>query len=740
MAQKENIISYLGIRTHNLKGIDLLLEEHSFVGVSGPSGSGQTSLAYGTVYAIAQEEWGKINNQNQVVYKDYEIENYEHIKPTIALKQDNQNVNPRSLLASFLHVDREFRLLYSIVSEMSPSLFTINNPGNSCPYCEGLGLVRQIDPKALIDETRTLLERPFVLLSRPHDQALLLKYAEISGIPCNIPFSKLTSAQQYQLLYGQSDQKYQVRYKLGGKMRTHSFYYVGYLDQVQSLERDQTHISSAKKLESVQILLPCSHCQGKRFSEKVLSYRYRGFSIGDLYALELDELSEFLAKALLSETAPELCRLLQRIQEVIQRLVKSDLGYLSLNRSIPTLSGGELQRVQLARIISAKLSDILYIVDEPSASLHVSEYDSVLQDLKELQKRGNTILMVEHNPYFLAQTDRTIYLGPGAGAYGGELVDTLPNYSCEVEFGLRACNSYTTYSHISANNLIDVSIDIPEGRITGIYGVSGSGKTTLSRQLSRLREKAEYVSQKVLRGTKASTIASYSEVSTELRQIYAKNNALSHPLSLSTPECQCQRCGGKGVVRYSLDFSATIVDVICEDCSGMRYNEETLSLEYQGLNFRDLLTIPVHQLIELGIFQDHPKVQAVLERIVSLGLGYLSLSRTTDTLSGGESQRLKLIKALNKKLKGKTFIFDEPLKGLGRADAVSLMCLFRKISDQGATIILVEHSVLGLSGVDYVLELGPGKGKHGGKILFAGDIVAFRNSSHWEKYRAKGAV
>ena len=244
----------------------------------------------------------------------------------------------------------------------------------------------------------------------------------------------------------------------------------------------------------------------------------------------------------------------------------------------------------------------------------------------------------------------------------------------------------------------------------------------------------------MLRGTKASTIASYSEVSTELRQIYAKSNALSHPLSLSTPECQCQRCGGKGVVRYSLDFSATIVDVICEDCSGMRYNEETLSLEYQGLNFRDLLTIPVHQLIELGIFQDHPKVQAVLERIVSLGLGYLSLSRTTDTLSGGESQRLKLIKALNKKLKGKTFIFDEPLKGLGRADAVSLMCLFRKISDQGATIILVEHSVLGLSGVDYVLELGPGKGKHGGKILFAGDIVAFRNSSHWEKYRAKGAV
>lgn len=740
MAQKDDIISYKGIRTHNLKGIDLCLQAHSFIGVSGPSGSGKTSLAYATVHAISQEEWGKINNDSQGVYKSYEIDSYEHIKPTIALRQDNKNVNPRSLLASFLHVDREFRLLFSIISGGSPSLFTINNPGNACPHCEGLGLVRQIDPKALVDESRSLVDRPFSLLSRPQDQALLLKYAEMNGIPCDIPFGQLAPDQQHKLLYGRSDTKYQVRYKLGGKMRTHSFFYVGYLDQVQALEKDQKHISSAKKLESVQSLLLCPHCLGKRFSEKVLSYHYRGLSLGDLYMLELDELAEFLDESLRSDPAPEVSRLLQRIQEVVLRLVRSDLGYLSLNRSIPTLSGGELQRVQLTRIISAKLSDILYIVDEPSASLHVSEYDSVLHDLKELQKRGNTILMVEHNPYFLQQVDQAIYLGPGAGAYGGELVETLPSYEVGQRFETRTCTGYISYQHISANNLKDVSVDIPVERITGIYGVSGSGKTTLSRQIASLGEQTEYISQKVLRGSKASTIASYSEISAELRQIYEESNSLPYTLSLSTPSCQCERCGGKGLIRYSLDFSATVVDVICEDCSGRRYNEPTLALKYSGLSLPDLLTRPVHYLLELGIFQAHTKVQAVLERLVTLGLGYLSLSRTTDTLSGGESQRLKLIKALNKKVKGKTFIFDEPLKGLGGTDAVRLMSLFRSLTDQGATIILVEHSVLGLSGVDYVLELGPGKGKHGGQVLFAGDIETFRRSDHWKAYQDKGAL
>lgn len=739
MAPKDDIISYRGIRTHNLKGIDLDIQAHSFVGISGPSGSGKTSLAYNTVYAISLDEWGKISSEAQSVYHNYDLESYEHIKPTIALRQDNRNVNPRSLLASFLHVDREFRLLFSIVSGESPSLFTINNPGNACPRCEGLGVVHQVDPQKIIDESRTLAEQPFRLLTRPQDQALLLKYAEICSIPIDVPFKDLAPEKRKLLLYGQSDRKLQVRYKLSGKVRTHSFYYVGYLDLIQSLEQDLNHISSAKRLDSVQHQIICPLCQGKRFSERVLNYRYRETSIGDLYALELSDLSVFLRNALTGETSPELVRLLLRIQEIIDRLVHSDLGYLTLNRSIPTLSGGELQRVQLIRIISAKLSDMLYIVDEPSASLHVSEYDAVLQDLKELQLRGNTILMVEHNPYFLGQADRAIYLGPGAGSYGGELVNTLPETAQLQGFEPRPCSAYTSYTHISENNLVDISVDIPVGRITGIYGVSGSGKTTLAKQIALRGEHTEYISQKVLRGSKSSTVGSYSEVSVDLRKIYAASNSLSHSLTLSSPQCQCPRCGGRGVIRYSLDFSATIVDVVCEDCSGMRYNKETLALTYRGLSYGDLISKSILQLLELGIFDDQPRVIEKLNRLVSLGLGYLSLSRTTDTLSGGESQRLKLIKALNKKMKGKTFVFDEPLKGLGASDAASLMNLFHSISDQGATIIMIEHSVLGLSSLDYIIELGPGKGKHGGKVLFAGDIMTFKGSDLWQKYEAKGA-
>ena len=733
-------IDFKGIRTNNLKGGDLSLEEHCFIGITGPSGSGKTSLAYGTVYAISLDEWSRISNQPLGAYQNYRVDSYHNIKPTVALKQDNRNVNPRSILATFLHLDRYIRLLYSIVSGLSPSRFSINNPSNTCSTCLGLGSVSVLDEQLLIDWDKSIEDRPFLLLKKAQELAVLDKFAESNKISRSIPLEKLSKQQQNILLYGKSKEKFSVRYKQNGKYRVHSFHYIGYLDLLASLQADITHISSFKKVAHVQKQEVCSACGGTRFSDYVASFKYRSHSIGELYAMELSNLSTFLIDSLERETSPQLCKLLADIKLVVDKLIDSNLGYLTLNRSIPTLSGGELQRVQLVGITISNLSDVLYIVDEPSSSLHVLEYDAILADLKELRDKGNTILMVEHNPYFLSQTDRNIMIGPSSGSRGGQIMDYTGPTKVEALFELKVCSEFTEYSNMTANNLKDISVHIPKACFTGIYGISGSGKTTLSKCIRQLDPRVEYISQNVLRGSKTSSVGSYSGILSELRNLYSKNNNLDYSLSITDPACQCPKCSGRGVLRYTLDFSSTIIEVVCEDCLGQRYNEEVLALMYGGQTFADVLSMPIDDLIGQSLFGEHKKISELLCKLSDLGLGHLSLSRTTDTLSGGESQRLKAIKAISKKLKGKTFIFDEPLKGLGVSDAIKILVLFKKMTTKGATIIMVEHSVIGLQAVDYVIEMGPGKGRLGGQVLFEGEIELFRESSHWKKYQKMGAV
>lgn len=730
-----NTISYKKIETNNLKGFDLDIPEKHFIAVSGPSGSGKTSLAYGTVYAISQQEWARLDNHPIGAYQHYKVESYHNIKPAIALKQDNRNVNPRSILATFLHLDKYFRLLYAIVFGVSPSRFSLNSPSNFCPSCTGLGYENVVDNSDLVDRDKSILAKPFILLKKPVEQSLLEKYASVNGIPLDVPFRSLRKEHQSLLLYGKSSEKYPIRYKHNGKYRTHSFYYVGYFDMVSSLQSDTTHISSSKKLEAVFKQEVCRTCDGKKFSEDVQLYKYRGCSIGELYDVEISELSQFIAQSLLEETKTEVIKLLETISLVLNKICTSNLGYLSLNRSVPSLSGGEIQRLQLLNIVTSNLNDLIYIVDEPSASLHVSEYESILSDLIELRDRGNTLLMIEHNPYFLSQADTQIYIGPHSGKNGGFLIETPPNAHKLEKLETIYSSKYLSYKNISDNNLKNISVDIPVGSITGIYGLSGSGKTTLSRYIENNTPKAVYLTQKVLRGSKASSIGTYSEILPDIKSLYTSSNGIDYSLSLTDPACQCSKCSGRGLIKYSLDFSATIIEVVCEDCQGMRYNSDVLSLEYNQHKFSRILVEPIERLLEIGVFEGNDKIIQKLKQLVLLGLGHLSLERTTDTLSGGESQRLKVIKVLSKKLKDRIFILDEPLKGLGADDAMRLLRLFKGMAKDGATIIMVEHSTTGFLATDYIIELGPGKGKYGGELLFQGTIEDFQNTPNWERYK-----
>lgn len=733
-------INYKNITTNNLKHLDIELPKGCFWGIAGPSGAGKSSLAYGTIYAISQYEWEKVTELPGGTYVNFQVESYQHVIPAIALKQENYNQNPRSTIATFLRIDKDFRLLYAAANGVSPARFSFNNPRNACPYCEGLGVEQRLDTSSLVAMDKSILEKPFKSWTKGYYQPLLEKFAVSRNIPLNQPLSSLSRAQLEQLLYAESDEKFAVSYRANGRAQRRQFRYVGFLRELEGLKQDKTHISSAQRLAGYGSQQTCSHCQGRRFSPEVEQLTYRGKSLGELYMMEVDALASFIEEAQRQETAPQQQRLLAHIRQVLHGVEEGNLEYLHLNRSIPSLSGGELQRIRLINILDSQINGVLYVIDEPSAKLHVSEYDAILSHLHRLQKAGNTLLMIEHNPYFLRQTDRIIYVGPRSGDQGGEL-SPVPFPEGERErrpvYAARPCTSFLTLGPITEHNLTAVTVRIPQQRITGIYGPSGSGKSTLARNIQRLYPNTEYIDQKTLRGSKASTIATFSGLMDAIRNLFAAANGVSADhFSFKTPLGQCPECSGKGSVTYELDFGKTKVELICDRCHGKRYNDATLAYTYRGLSIYEVLHTTIDHLLEVSFFED-PAIQRQLELLQALGLGYLTLFRTTDTLSGGEAQRLKLMKFIGKRVSGKLFIFDEPLCGLSTPDVANVLSIFRTMTEQGATVIFIEHNVMGLAACDYVVEMGPGKGKHGGQVMFQDSIARFRQSDRWKIYDDK---
>lgn len=482
----------------------------------------------------------------------------------------------------------------------------------------------------------------------------------------------------------------------------------------------------------------CPKCKGKRFSEEVLEYTYQGYNLGDLYMMEITKLEKLIDGWSQKEEHSERKRLLKGITVVLKAMSEAQLGYLHLNRSIPTLSGGELQRIRLLNILTSQISDMMYIVDEPSAQLHVSEYDALLMDLRRLAKQGNTVVMIEHNRYFLNKTDQCLFVGPGSGNNGGLLFHSIPETDSMILGESRAVGQMMSFHSLTANNVENLDVDIPIGCITGLYGPSGSGKSTLARCVEQCYDRTVYVNQNPIRGSVASTIATYSEVYDDIRNVFSRfHNKDIDWFSYSGEHGACQTCGGRGFIKYQLDFGKTEVEQVCEDCGGRRFNQVALSYQYKGHSIYDVLSMTIDSLLASGLFDGCASITDRLRCLQKLGLGYLTLFRTTDTLSGGEAQRLKLAKYVGKRQKEKLFIFDEPLRGLDNQSVANILSVFREITDNGGTVLMIEHNVAGFSCCDYILEMGPGKGRDGGKIVFSGTIDSFRSSDRYPQYEEK---
>ncbi|WET48154.1 ATP-binding cassette domain-containing protein [Chryseobacterium indologenes] len=733
---KENIINYQGIKTNNLKNINLEIPKGCFWSIAGPSGSGKSSLAYGTIYAISQFEWDKISNSNSISIPNFTVDNYKNIIPAIALKQENFNVNPRSTIATFLKIDKDFRLLLSSANKVSPTIFSFNNPANYCSFCEGLGVEHSLSTNQIIDYTKSIVNEPFLPWKKNYKQKVLEKFADANGISVTAKLEDLKKEELEALLYGKSQNKYKVSYTISGKKRTREFYYLGLMTEMEALNNDRKHISNHKKVFDYTIMNTCSKCNGSRFSEKVLKYKYNGKSIGDMYLSEFSELLGFINDSLLIEKNSDLKRLLANIERTVSSMVNSNLSYLNLNRSIPTLSGGELQRIRLVNILTSQISGMLYIVDEPSSKLHVSEYNSILESLKNLRDNQNSVLVIEHNPYFLNRTEKTIYLGPGSGVRGGEIISPV-NRDIPLDYKPRKCSEFLEFRDITRNNIQNLSIKIPFNCITSIYGPSGSGKSTLAKYISENYKESEFVNQKPIRGSIVSTIASYSGIFDDIRNIFSKISGKENSFfSFMNEEGQCSTCNGKGLIKYGLDFGKTEIEIVCEDCKGKRFNDSSLNVKYQDLSIYDILTLTIDTIIKDELFIKDTVLNNKLILLQKLGLGYLNLFRTTDSLSGGEAQRLKLTKFIGKKLKNKIFIFDEPLSGLSQWDAHNILQVFNELVLKGATVIFIDHNILGIEFSDYIIEMGPGKGKFGGKVTFAGDILKFKNTEIFKLYNS----
>lgn len=733
---KENIISYIGIKTNNLKNINIEIPKGCFWGIAGPSGSGKSSLAYGTIYAISQFEWDKISNNNSTSIPNFIVDDYRNVVPTIALKQENFNVNPRSTIATFLKVDKDFRLLLASSNKVSPTMFSFNNPANYCSCCEGLGVEHSLSSEQMIDYSKSILKEPFLPWKKNYKQKILEKFADAHDISLTTKLADLKKEELQTLLYGKSQNKYKISYTLSGKKRTREFVYVGLMTEMKTLNEDRKHISNHKKILDYSTMNICSHCKGTRFSEKVLKYKYNGKSIGDMYLSEFSELLKFVCDSLLTEKNEDLKRLLGNIERTATAIITSNLGYLNLNRGIPSLSGGELQRIRLVNILNSQISGMLYIVDEPSSKLHVSEYNSILESLKNLRDNQNSVLVIEHNPYFLNRTEKVIYLGPGSGDKGGEIV-TPNNKDIPLNYKPRKCKDFLELRNITRNNIQKLSISIPLNCITGIYGPSGSGKSTLARCISENYKESEFVNQKPIRGSIVSTIASYSGIFDDIRNIFSKiSGKESNFFSFMNEDGQCPNCNGKGLIKYGLDFGKTEIEIVCEDCEGKRFNDSVLDIKYKNFSIYDILVLTIDTIIKDELFIKNAILNNKLILLQKLGLGYLNLFRTTDSLSGGEAQRLKLTKFIGKKLKNKIFIFDEPLSGLSQWDAHNILQIFNELVINGATVIFIDHNILGIEFSDYILEMGPGKGKFGGKVTFAGNIVEFKSTEIFKLYNS----
>ncbi len=769
VADSHDLIRVQGARVNNLKDISVEIPKRRLTVLTGVSGSGKSSLVFGTIAAESQR---LINETYSAFVQGFmptlsrpEVDVLDGLTTAIIVDQERMGANSRSTVGTATDANAMLRVLFSRLGQPhigSSNAFSFNVPsvrasgaitiergagktvrqaftrtGGMCPRCEGRGTVSDIDLTQLFDDSKSLAEGAITIPGYKADNWWTVGIFTESGfLDPHKPIRKYTKKELHDFLY-----KEPVKVKINGVNLT----YEGLVPKVQKsfLSKDpdalQPHIRAF--VDRAVTFTACPECGGTRLSEAARSSRIGGVNIADACAMQISDLAEWVRGV----DEPSVAPLLATLQQTLDSFVEIGLGYLSLDRPSGTVSGGEAQRVKMIRHLGSSLTDVTYVFDEPTTGLHPHDIERMNDLLLRLRDKGNTVLVVEHEPETIAIADHVVDLGPGAGTAGGTVC-----FEGTVE-GLRASGTLTG-RHLddraalketvrtptdtleirgaTAHNLRDVDVDIPLGVLVVVTGVAGSGKSSLVQGSIPADAGVVSIDQGAIRGSRRSNPATSTGLLDPIRMAFAKANGVKPALFSANSEGACPNCNGAGVIYTDLAMMAGVATT-CEECEGKRFQASVLDHHLGGRDISEVLALSVTEAEEFfGAGEARtPAAHAILDRLADVGLGYLSLGQPLTTLSGGERQRLKL--ATHMAEKGSVYVLDEPTTGLHLADVEQLLGLLDRLVDSGKSVIVIEHHQAVMAHADWIIDLGPGPGHDGGRIVFEGtpaDLVAARST------------
>lgn len=739
----QEYIEIQGARENNLKNVSLKIPKRKITIFTGVSGSGKSSIVFDTIASEAQRQ---LNENFSMFVRTFlprfpqpDADSIVNLSMPIVVDQKRMGGGSHSTVGTITDIYSVLRLLFSRVGQPyigNYNLFSFNDPQGMCPECNGLGRKIGVDLELFLDTSKSLNEGA-ILFSPYAVDSWDWSICTQSGLFDNDKkLDDYTEEEMDLLLYSPP---YKVKSTVAGKDINLTFDGIIEKFTKKYIIRDISTMAerTQKMVEPYLTEAPCKLCKGARLSQDALSSKINGYNIAQLSAMEVGELVKIIQEI----DAPEAESMVATLVERLQHLVDIGLEYLSLNRATDSLSGGESQRVKIVKQLSSSLADVMYIFDEPSIGLHPRDVYRLNELLKRLRDKGNTVIVVEHDPDVMNVADYVVDIGPNAGQHGGEIVyegsfdgllkaETLTGQylhrSMAFKEKFRSPTGNLPVRKAKVNNLQNIDIDIPTGVLTVVTGVAGSGKSSLINQtFLRRYPDAIVIDQSAVGANSRSAPATYTGIMDEIRKAFAKANDASPSLFSFNSKGACENCQGLGVVYVNLSFLDD-VKIPCDVCDGKRFKDEVLEYQLDGKTIADVLSMSVEEA--LGYFKIK-KVLKTLQSMSDVGLGYITLGQPLSTLSGGECQRLKLASELHKD--GSIYVMDEPTTGLHMSDISHLLAVMNRLVDNGNSVIVIEHNLDVIKNADWIIDMGPEGGHRGGQILFEGtpqDLLAVEES------------
>jgi excinuclease ABC A subunit len=740
IALSQEYIEIRGARENNLKNVSLRIPKRKITIFTGVSGSGKSSIVFDTIATEAQrqlyENFSLFVRNFLPRYGQPDADSIENLSMAVVVDQKRLGGGSHSTVGTVTDISPVLRLLFSRIGKPFvgySNAFSFNDPQGMCPECNGLGRTMGIISDGFLDMSKSLNEGAIqvpVFSSWERDS-----YTSSGFFDNDKKLSEFTEEEMDLLLNGKP-QKFKLQIGSGNMNAT----YVGILERFRRsyIKRDIKTLSErTQKMVAPYLKMgPCPLCKGARLSQAALNCRIDGWNIAELSALEVDELIEVIQ----SITDPVAAPMIATLTERLQHLSDIGLGYLSLDRETDTLSGGESQRVKIVKHLSSSLTDCMYIFDEPSVGLHPRDVHRMNELLQKLRDKGNTVIVVEHDPAVIEVADHIVDVGPYAGNRGGTIVyegsyegllrsDTLTGRHLQqampIKSLVRKPKGALSIRNATNNNLQNVSVDIPVGVLTVVTGVAGSGKSSLINEAFLAQHsEAIVIDQSAVGVSTRSNPATYTGIMDDVRKAFANANQVSPSLFSFNSKGACENCQGLGVIYTDLAFLDG-VKTPCEICGGKRFKDEVLSYKLNGLSITDVLAMTVQQALE------HFQIKEIVRKLQALsdvGLDYLTLGQPLSTLSGGECQRIKLASELHKK--GSIYVMDEPTTGLHMSDIGHLLGIINRLVDMGNTVIVIEHNLDVIRNADWIIDMGPEGGSKGGRIIFEGTPQELLTAEH----------